>query len=845
MEASSRLHFGALLRQFRLDAGLTQQKLAERAKLSVEAVSTLERGARTRPYRETVVLLASALELSPERQALLERAIDVAHSPRRRDRINAVKSSLLRIVRPGTAAAHRHNLPQQATSFVGRHDQVAEITALLRKHRLVTVVGAGGVGKTRIAAQIANEMLDDYVDGVWLVDLAPLADATLVADAVLGTLQLPSATVSPLDAAVAYLKTRSLVLILDNCEHVIAEARHLAGNIIASCPAVCVLATSRQSLRTADEQVYRLPSLPFPPDSCSNLRDALPYDAVALFVDRARAIDSTFTLADDNAPHVAEICRRLDGIPLAIELAAARVKVLAPHQIAQHLDQRFRLLTGGDSAALARHRTMSALIDWSYDLLTPHEQRFFEKLSVFSGGCTLEAATAVCATGEQDDLDIIDLVASLATKSLLLAELVGKEQRYRLLESSRQYAIAKLLARGEQGGLARRHALFYVELAERLELEWNTMPDHAWIPQAAQELENWRAALEWSLVKRGDIVLGQRLAAVRPVMWRGFTLAEGQHWVRAAVGLVREDTPPRLVAQLAHSEAEGARRFGDFKMAFTLAERALLRYRSLGDAPEIAATQSLAGAMLSVLGRPAEAEPLLREALEAADTIGDSRLRANALLGLGLVRTEVADYSGAGAYLTEALGLAKVLGAAILAGSVAILLAQGEYLTGNAETALQLIEDVLEDYRSLNASGIVASIVYPLTDRATYLIALGRYDEARVQANDALALARDAQLVFAVARSLHQLAVIALLGPQAEHVPVAMRYAGAARLFGFVDARFASLGSLEDLSREYYQGALALLRVAIGADELTRLMATGARMTENEAVAQAHALEHH
>jgi predicted ATPase/transcriptional regulator with XRE-family HTH domain len=843
MEAASRLHFGELLRQFRLDARLTQQQLAERAKLSVEAIGALERGARTRPYRETVVLLARALELSPERGALLESSIDVAHSPRRRERVDALKPSLLRIVRPETQTTSRHNLPHLVTSFVGRENEVREVTALLREHRLVTVVGAGGVGKTRIAVQLGSELLDSSPDGVWLVDLAPLADQTLVASTILSTLQLPSTTGSPSDIVVAYLKTRSLLLILDNCEHVIAAVREVAATIVQSCSYVRILATSREALDAPGERVYRLPSMAVPPDSRGRAQEALHYGAVTLFVDRAHAVNSSFALVDENAPDVSEICRRLDGIPLAIELAAARVSVLAPRQIAERLDQRFRLLTGGNTQALPRHQTMTALIDWSYDFLTAREQRFFESLSVFAGGCTLEAATTVCASDGEDDLDVLDLVASLASKSLLLAESVGNEQRYRLLESSRQYANAKLIARGEQAKLARRHALFYVELAEQWQREWDTMPDHAWLPQATLELENWRVALEWSLVKRGDVIFGQRLAAVRAVMWRGFTLVEGRRWVRQAMAFVDEGTPLRIIAELEHSEAEGARRLGDFKMAFTMAERALSRYRELADVAEIAATQSLAGAMLTVLGRPAESEPLLREALELADTLGDIRLRAVCLQRLGLAGTWLGDLTGSRVYLTEALGLAKILGATILGGSVSTALAQNAYLAGDPETAVRLIGDVITDYRSLNSPGTAPNIVNYLTDSATYLIALRRYDDARAQASEALVVARSFRLVYMLCRSLHHLAVLALLR-QGEGEVTAVDLAGAARIFGFVEARLTALAgnSEEELDRKNYQSALAVVRNAISSDELTRLMATGAAMTEDEAIAQAEAL---
>ena len=545
MEAPSRLHFGTLLRQFRLDAGMTQQALAERANLSVEAIGALERGARTRPYRETVALLAHALELPPEREALLERAVDVAQPPRRRARIDNLKPSLLRIVRPEADVTRGHNLPQQLTSFVGRQRELGEIAGLLREHRLVTIVGAGGVGKTRVAAQTGSELSGGFPDGVWMVDLAPLADQTLVASAMLNALQLPSTAGSALDAIVAYLKTRRLVLILDNCEHVLAEACKSAATIVASCPAVRVLATGREPLNVPGEQIYRLPSLGVPPDLCRSPRDAMRYGAVKLYVDRARTVDTAFALTEGNAPAVAEICRRLDGIPLAIELAAARVNVLAPDQIAQRLDQRFRLLTGGDPRALPRHRTMTALFDWSYDLLPPREQRFFERLSVFAGGCTLEAATAVCAAVGEDDLEVIDLITSLVTKSMLLAESVGAEQRYRLLESSRQYARAKLIKRGEQEQAARRHALVYLDLADRLRRESYTTAERVRLAQANAELENWRTALEWALASQNDVIVGQRLAA-RMGDENVFTLAEGRRWVRAALELVDQTHAARV-----------------------------------------------------------------------------------------------------------------------------------------------------------------------------------------------------------------------------------------------------------------------------------------------------------
>jgi predicted ATPase/transcriptional regulator with XRE-family HTH domain len=844
MEAAGRRSFGALLRQFRLDAAITQQDLAERATVSVEAISALERGARARPHRDTIALLGHALDLSPERMALLQDAAVPAHPPRRRDRSDAVNPSVLRIVSPGALATPTQNLPQQLTSFVGRQQEGGEIAALLREKRLVTVVGAGGVGKTRIAVQIGNELLKGYRDGVWLVDLAPLADQTLVPSAVLTALHLPSTTGTALDVVVAYLKARRLLLILDNCEHVIAPARELATAIVQSCPFVRILATSRAAFEVPAEQVYRLPSLAVPRSASVSSQGALSYAAVVLFVDRARAVDAGFELNAGNALDVVEICRRLDGIPLAIELAAARVNVLAPRQIARRLDERFRLLTGGDPRALPRHQTMTALIDWSFDSLTCREQRLFESLAVFSGGCTLEAATAVCAEDDEDEMDILDLIASLVTKSLLVAEGDGGEQRYRLLESSRHYARHKLLARGVHSQLLQRHGLVYVELAERLERAWAITPDREWLPQVQVELGNWRAALESTLGKRCDVIAGQRLAGARHLMWRCFTLAEARRWVRAALRSVDENTPNALVARLEHAEADGAQLFGERKVSLAAAERALARYRELGDVLAGAWAQSLAAGSLVKLGRGGEAEALLHEALKTARTLRERRLTANVLQKIGMARSDGGDFAQARAHLSEALRLGKVLGAELFAASVAASIADNEFRAGDPETALRLLFDVLATHRALNLALAMPVITHLHLSIATYLIALGRHDDARMHANEGLELARTLGMAVLVAVSLQNLAVVEVLRPHVECPRTFAEHAGAARLFGFGEARHTALGMVgnSDLAKEYDR-ALLLLRDAIGADELKRLMAAGATMTEDEAIDQLYALE--
>ncbi len=830
MEAAGRLHFGALLRKLRLDVGITQQELAERAKLSVEAISTLERGARTRPHRETVALLGSALGLTPEREALLESAVGIAHSPRRRERIEARSASLLTVVRSDAQATPKHNLPRQLTSFVGRQREIDEITALLREQSLVTIVGTGGVGKTRVAISLGGDLLNEYPDGVWLVDLAPIADQTLLASAVLAALRLPTVAGSASDALVAHLKARQLLLILDNCEHVITEARAVAGTIVASCRAVCVLATSRQALNAPGERIYRLPSLPFPPDSRANSRDALQYSAVALFIDRAHALDPRFALTDDNAPDVAEICRRLDGMPFAIELAAARVNVLAPHQIAQRLDQRFRLLAG-DPAALPRHRTMTALIDWSYDLLTTREQRFFEWLSVFSGGCTLEGATAVCATDAEDDLDIIDLIGSLVAKSLLVAELAGSEQRYRFLESSRQYAGGKLRDRDNQDEVLRRHALYFLDLAERLDLARESPSERDSIAAARADSANWRAVLEWTLGKKGDVAIGQRLAAIRAVTSRVLAKTEGLRWIRVALNLVDERTPPHLVAQLEHARSAATAEIGERTESLAAAERSMALYRQIGDESGLAQAQIWAASSLSMLGKPDEAELLLHDALQTSARLSNRRVQADILWTLATTRLAAGDFSNGRAYYLEAQDLAKVLGAVSLVQSATVGLAETEFASGDAQTALRLTEELLAEppeYQSLTPVALL--------NKAAYLVALNRYIEAKETAGQALGLSRSLQMGVLVVVALQHLGVIAVLNSSFT------QNRAATLLFGFVESRRIGLGMESYNLQQQYDLALNSLRGALGAEELSRLMALGATMAEEEAINQAHML---
>ncbi len=459
-------------------------------------------------------------------------------------------------------ASMPNNLPRQLTPLVGRDEVLAEIQPAIREHALVTLVGTGGVGKTRVALQVGADSLDGCRDGVWFVELALTDDGSLVASAIASTLGLREQPERPvLETLLRYLKDKHLLLILDNCEHVIEEVAKIADTILRGSPDVRLLATSREPLRIAGEYVYRMPSLAFPSQRDTlTAEDALRYGAVALFTQRAAASDARFKLTDENAPVVAEICRRLDGIALAIELAAARVKVLAPRQLAEKLDKRFRVLTGGSRTALPRQQTMRALIDWSHDLLSTKEQKLFRRLAIFVGGWTLETAGVACADEEAaedaiESWEVLDLLSSLVEKSLVHVEQIEGGMRYRYLESTREYARERLAEAGEEAAIAQAHAAAFLELGEELYEFFETTPEREWLVRAEPELENFRAALTWALRAQGDVLLGQRLSAALRPAWTRFAAAEGQRWIQAARDLSRSEMPASVEAALECAEA--------------------------------------------------------------------------------------------------------------------------------------------------------------------------------------------------------------------------------------------------------------------------------------------------
>ncbi len=426
------------------------------------------------------------------------------------------------VPQPGT-----HNLPLAMTRMIGREEAVATLVSRLSRERLLTIVGPGGIGKTTVALAVAERMIADYEHGVWLVDLSPLGDPRLVPSAVATVLGLEVRTDNPLPGLIAALRDRRMLLLLDNCEHVIDAAASLAAAVLTGVPQVNILATSREPLGVAGEREHRLGPLGSPPTSSRlTATEAMTFSAVQLFVERVTAIVEDFALTDANAQPVVEICQRLDGLPLAIEFAAPRVEVLGVEGLAAGLNHSLPLLTARRRTTMPRHRTMRAVVDWSYGLLSEEEQLFLRALGIFAGGFTVEAAAAVALGPATTCIDAIDRLADQVAKSLVVADVSGAKPRFRLLDTTRAYAIEQLDESSERDRVARRHAEYYRDVFERAEGEAPARPAGEWLADYAAEIDNLRAALDWAFSPGGDGSIGVALTTAAVPLWMRLSLLE-------------------------------------------------------------------------------------------------------------------------------------------------------------------------------------------------------------------------------------------------------------------------------------------------------------------------------
>jgi predicted ATPase/class 3 adenylate cyclase len=720
-----------------------------------------------------------------------------------------------------------NNLPLQLTSFVGREAEIAQITQLLGQHRLVTLAGSGGVGKTRTSLQVGANLLDGSGDGVWFVELAPINEASLLPSAIANALrlELPSQA-EPVEALVGALKHRQLLLILDNCEHLVEPAAAVVSAILRGCPSVTVLASSRQGLGIAGEETFRMPSLSLPSEE--DLADidaekASRFGAVALFVERAVSADKRFALNDENARVIGQIVRRLDGIPLAIELAAPRIKLLTPAQLRQRLDERFRILTGGSRDSLPRQQTLRALIDWSYDLLDERERALFRRVGIFVDGFTFEAASAVCSDAALDEIDVFDVLSSLVDKSLLVAEFSGEATRYRLLESTRAYAIDKLTETAELDVLAGRHLDYFRALAERAATTEESTGSDLLYRGLKGELDNVRTALSWALAHDQVVAASALAAAISPLWGELGSSHEGTERLEACLALLPESEHAlcsALLVGIARIEGNAVR----MNRAADAARRAVEHAR-LSEDPS-----SLFRALitLSVAARRANSIDESAAAQDEADNLDwtpTPAQRTGATHNRALLAFLRDDVETARRLNNEARTAWRTLGNAAREAVSTINLAESEHRLGNTKRAIELARETLTRSRAFGV-GTRATLQ---TNLAAYLLAQGDVgaalstlaefvpDVQRLDSNSGL-----------ITIALEQLALAKALQDDLER---------AARLEGYCAEAFAAAG----YDREYTETVtrdrlMVLLRKRYADDELEALLAQGAVLSAQEAI---------
>jgi non-specific serine/threonine protein kinase len=795
--------FGEWLKRRRAAEGWTQEQLALKINCSTSALRKFESEER-RPSAEVVKQLADVFNISQgERASFLRYA---------RGDWQAIAGSDSEDTPWHTSPARtttRSNLPVSTSSFIGRGKEQNEIIHLIGKSRLITLIGVGGIGKSRLSIQTASALLEDFPDGIWFVELAPLSDPALVPQAIVNTLGLiEQANRTPQIILTDFLKAKKALIIFDNCEHLIQACAQTVETLLQSCPHLHILATSRETLSITGETVYLVPSLTTPDPVKSTLDILLQYEAVRLFVERSQSMIHDFSLTVFNASAIAQICHHLDGIPLAIELAAARAKVLRVEEIAARLDDRFRLLTSGSRTALPRHQTLQALIDWSHDLLSENERLLLRYLSVFAAGWTLEAAESVCSDENIQKHEILDLLTQLVNKSLILAERKqGHETRYHMLETIRQYAREKLWAAGEGASMRQRHLAYFVDLAERAEPNLRAFGMVMWLDRLEAEHDNIRVALEWA--QESDVEAQLRVASALLWFWhiRGHK-NEGIEWLERGLSIEeaeRAGQPLRPSRAMIRGKALFVSGFlihmmGKYQRAVEFAEASLLIFRKLGPAgrrdsayvlcllgthqlrqdvrqARILLEESLtlsqeAGDKFGIAqclddlsavawneGRKEEARALLDEDLALRKEMGDKDGTAFILGELGNQAVRKGDYKQAIMYYEEGLALFQEVGNKRGASMTLSYLGGVARAQDNYEWATILLEEALTLEQDLGDKQATAN---RLVDLGAVAQSEGAYKRATQTYAEALKLFRESDNQFGIAMVLRHLGLAAL-----------------------------------------------------------------------------------
>jgi predicted ATPase/class 3 adenylate cyclase len=731
-----------------------------------------------------------------------------------------------------------HNLPAQLTSFIGREKEIEEIKKCIADNRIVTLTGSGGAGKTRLSLQVGMECLNQFPNGVWIVELAPVADPGLVPQTLLSIFNLrEDRRRSPLDILIDHLRTKSCLLLLDNCEHLIGACAQISEGLLHACPKLKILATSREALGITGEMAYRVPSLSTPdPASLPPLEQLKNVDSIHLFIERATTAKPDFGLTKDNVSFVAQICSRLDGIPLAIELAASRIKVLTPEQIAARLDDRFRLLTGGSRTVLPRQQTLRAAIDWSFSLLSEEEKTLFRRLAVFVSGWTLEAAESVCGE-ESGGLDILDLLTRLVDKSLVFVEETTAENRYHRLETIRQYSREKFYETGEVETIRDRHLDFFVQFAELADQGLKKGEQVIWQRRMAAEQDNLRAALDWALGRNPDSAL--RIVGATHLFWTaGGYSAEGFRWTQKTLDLVEKTPLPEGVTieqrQVARARALcGLTRLylsrGDNVNAKHAAEESVSLYRQSQDQRGLSFALVILAYPLEFLSELERAEVILHESYSIARAEEDVYVICRALNRLAHVIINLYhDIDLAQGYVEESVRLAREAGLRSQQAQASEILGVIARERNNFEEARSYFNESVLAYQDIGAT---FNVILEKSNLAHLERELGNHKEALEYYRETITAFRDIGQTGAVAHQLECFGFIAVAQRQSER---------ALKLFAAANAIREKAGTpMRPEEKIFFDQQLKILREKMDSPTLEWIWSKVHALSMDEAIALA------
>ena len=818
--------FGELLRFLRRKADLTQRELAIAVGYSESQISRLEKNERAPEEATLAARFVPALYIEDETQ-WITRLLELGSTTH----LQAAGAESLQPI--AEAKPTPHNLPIKLTSFIGRENEIIELWQHISQARLVTLTGPGGCGKSRLALQVASGLLDIFPHGVWLVELAPLADPALIPQTVAAVLGVKEEQSRPLlSTLIDHLRGKKLSLILDNCERLIQASAQFSEAVLYACPDLCILATSRELLGVAGERPFHVPSLSTPDARrIMPVEAMLRYEAVRLFIDRAATVMPNFILTDENALAVAQVCKRLDGIPLAIELAAARVTTLRVEQIAARLDDAFHLLTSGNRTALPQHQTLRALIDWSYALLSDQERSLINRLSVFAGGWTLEAAEKVGAGNSITAGEVLDLLSQLVKKSLVVAErMQGTETRYDMLETIRQYALEILTASGEADIVRLRHAEHYLTLAEAGAQK--LLPISIWLDRMHSELDNLWAAMKWSQSATASAELGLRLtvAVCGYLYWHGSRSEQLKKWLERA---------------LAHADAEGVMYtygrasvlglladwdgFEHYETSQALMMQSLSIFQKLGDLSASADAIHRLGWLAREHGDTATARLRLEESVKHYRELGKKGELTGPLITLGEVAVMEEDAMSATTILEEALSISRELGYPLPMGWALNHLGHAAQIQGEYERAAQLHTESLIPFDQIGPRH--TGTIWAHQGLGETALAQSDVALATTHLVEALMLSRDLGDKAGTAWCLAGLAGVASLNEEPER---------AAWLWGAAEALRQSIGAREaPASRATHERLKNEVRIQLGEAAFNAKWAEGQTVSLEQAIAEA------